>query len=111
MANFMSSQSIILVIIGMALVTYLPRMIPLVYLADKKLPAWLNEWLGYIPVTVLSALLLPILFVNDYSENIFTNIYLLAAIPSFAIAYLSRNIFATVLVGMGSVVLMRIFLG
>ena len=47
---------------GMFLVTYLPRLIPLLILSgqngDKPLPSWLTRWLGYVPVAVLAAMLI-----------------------------------------------------
>ncbi|HEY3315216.1 MAG TPA: AzlD domain-containing protein, partial [Bacillota bacterium] len=42
---------------GMALVTYLPRMLPLVVLSRFKLPPAVLRWLSFVPVAVLSALL------------------------------------------------------
>lgn len=43
----------------MALVTYLPRMIPLVLLGDRKLPPFWENLLRYIPYAVLGALIFP----------------------------------------------------
>jgi len=95
----------------MAIVTYIPRLIPMIYLSDKQLPSWLNEWLGYIPVTVLAALLFPILLVNDQQISFSQNPNLLAAIPTFIVGFLTKNIFITVLVGMGSIVGIRLLIG
>lgn len=44
-------------IIGMALVTYLPRIIPLVALKDRKINRNIKEFLYYIPYTSLSILI------------------------------------------------------
>lgn len=49
----------------MALVTYLPRMAPLVILSRLKLPPLLLRWLGFVPVAVLAVLLAKELFVAD----------------------------------------------
>ncbi|OEH85546.1 hypothetical protein BHU72_15095 [Desulfuribacillus stibiiarsenatis] len=103
-------NSLILLILGMALVTYVPRAIPMIFLSDRDLPSWVNEWLGYIPVTVLSALLFPILFMKDQEVAISNNIYLIAALPTFIMGFITKNIFVTVLVGMGSVVLLRVIM-
>lgn len=43
----------------MALVTYLPRMIPLVFLGDRKLPPFWENLLRYVPYAVLGALIFP----------------------------------------------------
>lgn|GEM_PF-6737604 len=53
---------IFFMIIGMALVTYLPRMLPLVVLLHRlPLPGPVYRWLGYVPVAVMAALLGPAL--------------------------------------------------
>jgi branched-subunit amino acid transport protein len=44
-------------VLGCALVTALPRVLPLVLLANVQLPPWLVDWLRYVPIAVLSALL------------------------------------------------------
>ena len=46
-----------LLIIGMTLVTYLPRFIPLLVLKDKKFNAKVEQFLIYIPFTSLSILI------------------------------------------------------
>jgi branched-subunit amino acid transport protein len=48
-----------IVIVGMMLVTYIPRLIPLVALSDKKLPAPVKRFLLFIPYTALGALIVP----------------------------------------------------
>ncbi|HYE12332.1 MAG TPA: AzlD domain-containing protein [Patescibacteria group bacterium] len=49
----------ILLIIAMGLVTYIPRMLPMVLLNGVKLPARLKTFLGYIPFAALGALIFP----------------------------------------------------
>ncbi|MFP4364051.1 MAG: AzlD domain-containing protein [Spirochaetia bacterium] len=52
-------MSIPLIIIGMAVVTYIPRMVPFLALDIEKLPPKLRQFLSYIPITALGALLFP----------------------------------------------------
>lgn len=40
-----------------AAVTAIPRVLPLVVLSRVQLPAWLIDWLRYVPIAVLTALL------------------------------------------------------
>lgn len=47
----------IFLIIGMMLVTYLPRLIPMVMLSDKKMNPSIERFLYYIPYTSLSILI------------------------------------------------------
>jgi len=86
---------------GMGLVTYLPRALPLLYLAHKKLPQWLIDWLGLIPVSILSALLAPSLFAGSSPRHLdFGKPELLVAIPTLIFALKTRSLGGTVLVGM-----------
>jgi branched-subunit amino acid transport protein len=48
-----------LVIVGMLLVTYLPRLIPLITIADRSLPPFFRRFLQFIPYTALGALIIP----------------------------------------------------
>lgn len=47
------------VVIGMALVTYIPRMLPLVFLQELNLPTKVEKLLEFIPAAVLGALIFP----------------------------------------------------
>lgn len=86
---------------GMGLVTYLPRALPLLYLAHKQLPQWLVDWLSLIPVAILSALLAPSLFTEATPRSLDVGkLELLAAIPTLIFALKTRSLGGTVLVGM-----------
>lgn len=93
---------VLVIFLGMAVVTYLPRMLPLVVLSRFQLPPVLLRWLSYIPVAVLAALLAPDLLERPD--------YLLASIPAFAIALLTSSLMGTVLTGIAAIVLLRLLL-
>ncbi len=96
----------------MMLVTYLPRMLPLVFLSKLNIPPLLLCWLKYIPVAVLASLLAPELLISNNSLNIsFNNALLLAAIPSFIVAFKTKNLFYTVFTGMGAVIILAKIIG
>lgn len=44
-------------VLACAAVTAIPRVLPLVALSRVELPGWLLDWLRYVPIAVLSALL------------------------------------------------------
>ncbi|NLK73153.1 MAG: AzlD domain-containing protein, partial [Clostridiales bacterium] len=48
-----------LLLVFMLLVTYIPRMLPLVLLRDIKLHPFLDRFLKFIPPAVLGALIFP----------------------------------------------------
>jgi len=50
---------LLLIVVLMALVTYLPRMLPMVLLGDVKMPLFLNTFLQFVPYAVLGALIFP----------------------------------------------------
>ena len=86
---------------GMGMVTYLPRALPLLYLAHKKMPQWLIDWLSLIPVAILSALLAPSLFTEAATRSFaFGKLELLVAIPTLIFSLKTRSLGGTVLVGM-----------
>lgn len=47
------------VILFMAALTYIPRMLPLVFLKNLRLPSWLNRFLRFVPYASLGALIFP----------------------------------------------------
>ncbi|PLX87618.1 MAG: AzlD domain-containing protein [Desulfuromonas sp.] len=97
----MTFNDYLLLFVGMGVVTYLPRALPLVYLAQKKLPQWLIDWLGLIPVAILSALIAPALFVDDTAQRFqLDKPEFLVAIPTLLFALKTRSLGGTVLVGM-----------
>lgn len=107
------STEILLLILGMALVTYIPRMLPLIMLSSRGLNPHLVRWLEMVPPAVLAALLAQELFLQEAPEGgkvlflSLSNVYLLAAVPTLAVGWFSRSFFAAVIVGMVSVALLR----
>lgn len=86
---------------GMGLATYLPRALPLLYLAHKQMPQWLIDWLSLIPVAILSALLAPSLFTDSMARSFdFGKPELVVAIPTLIFALKTRSLGGTVLIGM-----------
>mgnify|MGYP001076735270 CR=1 FL=1 len=52
-------NKIILIILGMTLVTYIPRLLPFFIVSSSKLPKKVNRFLKLIPYTALGALIIP----------------------------------------------------
>ena len=102
------------IIIGMAVVTAIPRVFPLMFLSSRNLPERVLRILEMIPPAVLAALLAQEIVVVKTNSSVtldFTldNIYLVALLPTILIAWIFKNFFVTVLVGMGTVALLRYF--
>lgn len=90
----------LLLLIGMGLVTFLPRWAPLFYLSRRRLPAWFVEWLGLIPAAILSALLLPALVTAGQPRHLVWQPELWVALPTLLFALKTRSLGGTVVVGM-----------
>ena len=108
----MDQTTVFLTLIGMNLVTYIPRLLPVWALASKSLPKIVVDWLRYVPVAVLAAMLLPSLLINqDRIDLTPSNMFLWAAIPTLVVAWKRRSLFGSVVVGMAVVALARLVLG
>ncbi|MEA4925081.1 MAG: AzlD domain-containing protein [Syntrophomonadaceae bacterium] len=52
-------DALALLVVSMGLVTYLPRMLPLTFLNDMRLPRFVNSFLRFVPFAALGALIFP----------------------------------------------------
>ncbi len=97
----METTSFIILVLGMGLVSFIPRWVPLFFLSKRELPPLLIEWLELIPVAILSALLLPAL-VTTGTPRVFNplSIEMLIAIPTFVFAWFTKSLGGTLVVGM-----------
>lgn len=102
-----------LILVGMAAVTYLPRLIPALFFSSRRLPVALERFLSFVPTAVLAALLAPSILVLDgrVQLDISENIFLWASIPAFIVAWRFKSFFGAVVVGMATVALARLFMG
>ena len=79
-------------VLACAAVTALPRVLPLLVLSRLQLPQWLLDWLRYVPVAVLAALLA--------LETASTGMPgLLAGAVALGVAAATRSLLGTVLAG------------
>ncbi len=107
----MDQEIVFLTILGMAFVTYMPRLMPIWLLSSKALPRFVVIWLRYVPVAVLAAMLFPALFVQDGAIDLGSdNLFFWAAFPTFVVAWKRRSLFGAVVVGMVIVAMARLVL-
>lgn len=98
-------------ILAMMLVTYLPRVLPLILLSKIKIPDYVIRVLKYVGPAILASLLAPAIFITEGRIDLsFNNTFLLAAIPTFITAFLSRSIFITVFSGLAFLYIITIIL-
>ncbi|MFC5712541.1 AzlD domain-containing protein [Thalassorhabdus alkalitolerans] len=95
------SSSLLLIILGMAVVTYIPRMVPLVFLNAKAIPPRLEGILKNVPFAALGALIFPgILFIHESPW-----FGVLGAAAAFTLAFLGGNLIIVVL---GSILILTL---
>jgi branched-subunit amino acid transport protein len=88
-------------VLACALVTALPRVLPLVLLSRFALPQWLLDWLSFVPVAVLAALTAIEVLMPGGRGPAFHAASLVAIAAAFAVAATTRNLLATVAAGVG----------
>jgi len=104
----MDQGAITWTLIGMALATYGPRLLPVWLLSSRSMPPAVTAWLRYVPSAVLAALLFPLLLVNGGHISLGPkNIFLWAALPAAWVAVKTRSMVGSVLVGMAIVAAAR----
>ncbi len=95
------NSKLIYIILGMAAATYITRIGAQVLFGRTGMPAWLERWLRHVPTAFLTALIVPALLLpKGYLDISFGNSYLLAGIVAAITAYKTRNVLATILLGM-----------
>ncbi|MFO7819823.1 MAG: AzlD domain-containing protein [Halanaerobacter sp.] len=94
-------NNLILVVVGMAVVTYIPRLLPLALFSNFKLPPFLKRFLEFIPYTALSALIFPAIL--SATGNLASAI--LGAGTAVILAYFETNLFLIVGSSIGSVLI------
>lgn len=87
------SNTMLIIILGMAVVTYIPRVLPLVTMNGKEMPPKVKAVLQNVPYAALGALIFPgILFIQ---EDIWFGI--IGGIAAFLVALLTSNIILIVI--------------
>ncbi len=103
---------VLLVILGAAAVTVLPRVLPLALLSRFNLPPWSIRWLGYVPIAVLAALLAQsVLLVDGRIAFSADNLSLIAVLPALILALRTRSLIWTVVGGVVAMALLRLIAG
>ena len=84
----------VIVVIIMALVSYIPRVLPLVFIKKEITNKFIRSFLYYIPYAVLACLTLPAIFY--FSSNIYLS--LIGTIVSIVLSLLNQKMYVVVLI-------------
>ncbi|KIL47352.1 AzlD domain-containing protein [Jeotgalibacillus campisalis] len=96
--------NMLLLIAGMAAVTYIPRVLPLTILEGKELPPFVQSFLSNIPYAVLGALIFPGILLIKEGDIWFG---LVGAFAAFALALAGANVMIVVI---GSIIVLSGYL-
>ncbi|MBI3962098.1 MAG: AzlD domain-containing protein [Deinococcus sp.] len=92
-----------LMIILMGIVTYAIRLSMILFLGPGKVPPLVRRGLKYVPVAVLSALILPAIVLSGGQVDLsWGNARWLAGIIAAAVAWRTRNVLLTIGTGMAA---------
>ena len=100
---------LLMVLCGAA--TFLSRFLLFSEIAPKKLPHWLSEAMGFVPVAILTAIIVPAVLMPEGSIMLEGNWRILAAIIAGIVALTSRNVIATLTAGLVSLWLLMALFG
>jgi branched-subunit amino acid transport protein len=105
----MITVSEVLLIGGMAAVTFATRYTMIALLGRILIPDVLHRALRYVPVAVLTALILPALVMPQGDGLVLTwrSPHLVAGLLAILVAWRTRHLLLTIVVGMGSFWLWR----
>jgi len=96
----MSINSTILAVIALsALVTVIPRILPFILVRNLRLPDVVMKWLSFVPVCILTALVIENMLMQEQSSLTIDWPVLLILLPTAIIAYKYRSLSMTVVSG------------
>ena len=102
----------LLLISGMAIVTFATRYPVLAFLSRTTIPAGIFRALKYVPLAVLSAIIFPAVLLSEGELALhLENAPLFASLIAALVAWRSRNLLMTIVLGMASLWLWRLIFG
>jgi branched-subunit amino acid transport protein len=105
-------MNIWLVMVIGGLVTFATRLSFILLLDRLKMPDWFRRGLRFVPVAVLSAIILPELTSPNGSLFLsWRNPQILAGAVAILVAWRTKNVILTILAGMGALLVFQVLLG
>jgi len=91
---------LIAVVVGMAIITFGIRFVLLARAHRTHLPTWLEEALRFVPVAVLTAIIMPMIFIHEQKLDLnVQNPWLWGGLAAFVAGGVWRKPLLTILVG------------
>jgi len=106
----MSDSYYLATILGCAVVTWIPRIAPFILTKAFTLPTMVEEFLSYLPMTILTALLLQSLL--EFHTGQFPTLKIpemIACIPALIVGIRTNDLMKIVVTGVLCIALLRLF--
>ena len=108
----MISAEFLVLVLGCAVVTWIPRILPFT-IADKLVfPEPVNRFLSFLPLCILTALLVQSLL--NFRTGQWPTVKvseLVACLPAIVVGYYTKDLMKIVIVGIAGIALLRLLLG
>ena len=107
----MTSWTLWLTLLCIGLLTLMIRLSFILFFGKRAIPPLLLRAFRFVPVTVLSALILPDMLLSKGTIVIgLSNFRLLAGALALVVAWRTKNVLLTLLAGMGSLLLLHLLI-
>lgn len=103
----MNNLNVLLLFLGMTLVTYIPRALPVVLIDKMKFSAKVEKFLKLIPYTAMAALIFPGVFTVDAARPV---IGIAGALTAGILAWKKKPVMVCVLAAIGADFLLYLML-
>lgn len=109
--EFSSFDHLLIIILGF-FVAFAPRYLPLLFFSKRQIPDWFNDWMKYVPISLFTALVVKGIFISsDYALITSGNLALiLGALVVIIIAYWTRSMAVSVIVGLVTVMILTLII-
>ena len=99
-----------MLVVGMVLLTFIPRYLPFALAGKVSIPAWLSQALNFVPIAVLTIIIVQSTLIRDQQLSVsLQNYHLIAAIIAFVVAVITRHLFLTIVIGLVSFAVIKQF--
>jgi branched-subunit amino acid transport protein len=104
-------MSEVVLVAGMAFVTFMIRYPVLALLGKMPMPEPILRALRYVPPAVLSAIIVPAVLMPNDEFKIANNAFLVAALVAILVSWRTKSLLLTIVIGMASLWLWRALIG
>jgi len=105
-------MSLWLTLVTAGLMTFATRLSFILLLERLKLPAWFQRSLRFVPLAVLSAIVLPeLVYPNGALDLSLRNPQLISGLVAVVVAWRTRNVLLTILLGMTALFFFQALIG